>query len=101
MNSTNKYNGPTFVVVSQEAAKQSPYPYVHVNDDGTVRELRPEERSFLETPFSPGDGGRPALKSSSDSKNGWGSIRGFCRRDKIPSNVKILEDLYPDDDRSG
>ncbi len=100
MSPSNKYNGPTFVIVSRQAAKQYPYPYVHVNDDGTVRELRPEERSFLETPFSPGDGGRPALKSSYDSRNGWGSIRGFCRRDKIPPSVEILEVPHPEDDRS-
>ena len=90
MSKANKYSGPTMVVVTEEAARQNPYPYVQVNDDGTVRELRAEERSFLETRFSPGDGGRPAVKESYRSKNGWGSVRGFCRRDKIPSDIEIL-----------
>ena len=90
MTPAKKYTGPTFVVVSQEAARQNPYPYVHVNDEGTVRELYPKERSFLETPFTPGDSGRPAIKSSYHSKNGWGSIRGFCKRDRIPTDIEIL-----------
>lgn len=89
MSSHRKHTSPTFVIVSQQEARQYPYPYVHVNDDGSVRELSASERSFLETPFLPGDGGRPAIKSSYDSKNGWGSIRGFCRRDKIPQHVRL------------
>ena len=89
MSWNKKYQGPVFVVVSQQAANQYPYPYVFVKEDGTVRELGPAERSFLETPFTPGDSGRPALKGSYQSKNGWGSIRGFCRRDRIPSDIEI------------
>jgi hypothetical protein len=90
MSPSRKYKGPTLVVVTQEAAKQQPYPYVHVNEDGSVRELSPEERSFLETPFTPGDGGRPATKESYSSLNGWGNPRGFCRRDRIPSDIEIM-----------
>jgi hypothetical protein len=86
----NKSSQPTFVVVSQQAAKQTPYPYVHVNDDGTVRELHPAERNLLETPFLPGDGGRPAVKTSFTSRNGWGSLRGFCRRMDLPSGIEVL-----------
>lgn len=92
MNPGKKNSGPTFVVVTPEAARQNPYPYVYVNEDGTVRELRPDERSFLETSFTPGDGGRPATKDSYNSVNGWGSIRGFCRRDRIPGDIGIQPD---------
>lgn len=78
-----------FAIVSQQAADQIPYPYVFVEDDGGVRELRPDERTFLETPFLPSDGGRPAVKKSYGSKNGWGSVRGFCPRSLIPSGTEI------------
>lgn len=90
MNKSNNQGQAVFVIVSQQESQQKPYPYVHVNDDGTVRELRSDERSFLETPFLPSDGGRPAIKSSYQSKNGWGTIRGFCRRSHIPSSLTIL-----------
>jgi len=80
-----------FVVVSKQAAKENPYPYVFVLDDGTVRELLDSEKSFLETPFLPMDGGRPAIKESYSSKNGWGSVRGFCLRNKLPDNTLILK----------
>jgi len=33
-----------------------PYPYVHVNADGSARELHPSERRYLETEFKGGDG---------------------------------------------
>ena len=78
-----------FTVVSPGEAKQNPYPYVHVNHDGSVRELSPDEKAFLETPFLPGDGGRPAIKSSYESKNGWKSIMGFCKREFIPAHLEI------------
>jgi hypothetical protein len=85
-----------FVVVSQQAAKQHPYPYVFVHDDGTARELRPDEKTYLEEPFLPLDGGRPAIKETYTSKNGWGSIRGFCRRSLIPEELEILPAAAPE-----
>ncbi len=42
------------VIVDAEHA-QLPYPYVMVNDDGSVRELTPAERKPLEMAFSPLD----------------------------------------------
>lgn len=81
----NKY----FTVVSPGEAKQKPYPYVYVNHDGSVRELSEGERKFLETPFPAGDGGRPAIKTAYTSKNGWGSISGFCKREHIPPDMDI------------
>lgn len=91
MVSSSNSSQRTFTIVSQTEAKQVPYPYVYVNHDGSVRELRPGERTFLETPFLPGDGGRPAIKHSYSSQNGWGSIRGFCKRSNIPSTVEIQQ----------
>ena len=96
MTSQQKSPERKFAVVSVEEAGQEPYPYVFVEDDGGVRELRPDERTYLETPFLPFDGGRPAVKESYESKNGWGSVRGFCHRNKIPADTVINKEEDPD-----
>ena len=82
-------NGVPYVSASDAA--RVPYPYVYVNADGTVRELHTEEREYLETPFEGGDGGRPYVKANFDSKDGWGEIKGFCRRSSIPAHLPIAE----------
>ena len=82
----------TFAVVDSATALQRPYPYVFVNKDGAVRELHSGERKYLETPFSPFDGGRPYIKKGYDSKNGWKSIEGFCLRSKIPEDLPITDE---------
>lgn len=68
---------------------------MYVNHDGSVRELSKDERKFLETPFLAGDGGRPAIKISYTSKNGWGSISGFCKRENIPADMDIQPHAKP------
>ena len=78
-------------VVNAKAASQTPYPYVFVNEDGSVRELHPTERKYLETPFLPYDGGRPYIKKNYESTNGWKSRRGFCLRSKIPDGLLIAD----------
>jgi len=78
-------------VVSASEGTQTPYPYVYVNLDGTVRELHPKEREYLETPFHPFDGARPYVKQKYEEKNGWGEIKGFCPRSAIPSHLIIGE----------
>ena len=78
-------------VVSASEAAQIPYPYVYVNPDGTVRELHPKERQYLETPFHPADGARPYVKPSYDARNGWGDIEGFCPRSAIPEELRVSE----------
>ena len=86
---------PTYVVVDTAAASLEPYPYVFVENDGSVRELHLEERKYLETPFSPFDGGRPYIKEDYESRDGWKSIKGFCPRAKIPDGIHIAG--APDD----
>jgi hypothetical protein len=76
-------------IVSAAEAELVPYPYVYVNDDGTVRELHADERQYLEKPFPPTDGGRPHVKSAFTARDGWGSIQGFCRRSKVPRNLTV------------
>ena len=80
---------PTYVVVDTAAASIEPYPYVFVENDGSVRELHSEEQKYLETPFSPFDGGRPYTKEDYESRDGWKSIKGFCLRTKIPDGRGI------------
>ena len=80
---------PIYVVVDTAAASIEPYPYVFVENDGSVRELHSEEQKYLETPFSPFDGGRPYTKEDYESRDGWKSIKGFCPRAKIPDGMLI------------
>jgi hypothetical protein len=84
-----KSKPPLSLIVSEKEAKTIPYPYVHVEDDGTVRELHANERKNLETPFHPADGSRPHVKNSYNQKNAVGSMRGYCLRSKIPSSTVI------------
>jgi len=83
-----------FRIVSEDDAKNDPYPYVYVDDKGNVRELRADERVYLETPFNPMDGNRPYVKSSYDEKNGWENVNGFCPRAAIPPNIPIHEQYF-------
>jgi hypothetical protein len=85
-----------YAVVSASDALKRPYPFVHVEADGSVRELHQSERNYLEMAFSPFDGGRPYIKSSYQDKNGWGSVEGFCPRGAVPHGVPI--GAVPDSD---
>jgi hypothetical protein len=67
------------------------YRYVYVNADGTARELHPNERQYLETEFIPGDGAAPYVKDSYAERNGWGEIRGFLERSKLPGRTPIQD----------
>src|SRR5688572_1399248 len=64
--------------------------YVYVNQDGSVRELSPEDRDYLSEKFYNGDSGRPYIKSSYESHDGWGSQSGFISRRQVPARMKIL-----------
>jgi hypothetical protein len=57
-----------YAVVDRDEALVEPYPYIHVEKDGTARELHASEREYLETPFLFGDGGRPYVKSSYEER---------------------------------
>lgn len=78
-----------YAVVDRDEALVEPYPYIHVEKDGTARELHASEREYLETPFQFGDGGRPYVKSSYEEKNGWGEISGFLKRAEVPVQIQI------------
>jgi len=80
---------PKFAVVSKDQSLTGPYPFVFINADGGARELHDSEKQFLETPFSPFDGGRPYVKNTYSQQDGWGSIRGFLHRSALPDGVDI------------
>lgn len=73
------------------------FKYVYVNQDGTARELSPDEQSYLSQEFSGFDGGRPYIKSAYGSRDGWGSRSGYIERRRVPLRVRILP-VHPDYD---
>ena len=70
------------------SSRDSGFEYVYVNQDGSVRELSPNEQKYLREIFPPGDGGRPYIKSSYKSLDGWG-MSGFLLRKKVPSRITV------------
>jgi len=89
-NSSTPAADPTYAIVDRRPAPGEPYPYIHVNVDGTVRELHASEQKHLETRFHPVDGARPYVKRKYSQKNGWGEIAGFMKRTKVPGRTEIL-----------
>lgn len=73
------------------------FPFVYVNQDGSVREVSPGEQAYLSEDFSGGDSGRPYIKTTYESKDGWGSRSGFITRTRIPFWVDIAP-VHPDYD---
>jgi hypothetical protein len=63
------------------------FKYVYVNQDGSVREVSPEEKRHLLE-----DVGRegPVFKGWYESRNAWGSQSGFIKRRRVPSRISIL-----------
>jgi hypothetical protein len=66
------------------------FKFVYVNQDGSARELSPKEREYLSEEFSWADGGRPYVKSTYESLDGYGSKSGFIERRRVPARIKIL-----------
>lgn len=73
----------------QHSTDSDKFEYVYVNQDGSVRELSPKEKDYLNEEFPPGDGARPYIKDSHKSLDGWGSMSGFLPRGKVPSSLVI------------
>jgi hypothetical protein len=62
---------------------------VHINVDGTARELTEAEKKHVGTEFSPFDGARPYIKSRYEQRNGWGKLNGYLQRKDLPDGVTI------------
>jgi len=75
------------------------FKFVYVNQDGTVRELSPEEQAYLCEEFEGGDSGRPYIKASYESSDGWGSQSGFIERRRVPYRITILP-VHPNYDNA-
>ena len=65
------------------------FPFVYVNQDGSVRELSPNEQAYLSTEFQGGDSGRPYIKANYKSADGWGSQSGFIERRRVPKHIEM------------
>ena len=70
---------------------ESGFEYVHVELDGTVRELDEEEKEYLKTEFHPADGARPYIKSRYKALTPDGKMWGYLERRRVPRRVKIKE----------
>ena len=71
-------------------AREPGFRFVYVNQDGSARELSPEEQKYLSEEFPGFDSSRPYIKSSYESRDGWGSKSGFIERRRVPARIPIL-----------
>jgi hypothetical protein len=78
-------------------AKEPGFKLVYVNQDGSARELSPEEKTYVSTEFPGGDSSRPYIKWSYESHDGWGSRSGYIERRRVPARVTILP-VHPEYD---
>jgi hypothetical protein len=65
------------------------FKYVLVDAAGVVRELTPDEITYLSTPFAFGDGAAPHIKNSYEQRNALGSMAGYLDRTRVPAGVPI------------
>jgi hypothetical protein len=63
--------------------------FVWVEDDGSVRELTPDELAYLNTEFHPADGARPYIKSRYSARSVDDRLSGFLPRTKVPRRIEI------------
>ena len=66
-----------------------PADFVWVEDDGSARELTPDETEYLGTEFLPGDGARPYIKWRYDTRTPDGRLSGFLERRRLPPHVAV------------
>ena len=63
--------------------------FVHITDDGSVRELTRFEAEYLATAFDATDGARPYVKKRYDSRTPDGRLQGFLPRSEVPPHMTI------------
>jgi hypothetical protein len=68
--------------------------FVYVNQDGSARELSPDERIYLSSEFDLFDSGAPYLKARYESRDVCGSQSGFMLRRLVPDQSAIASTLY-------
>lgn len=67
------------------------FKYVHVENDGTVRELDKEEQDYLQEEFHPADGARPYIKTNYWQKTPDRKLHGFLKKNRVPWWIRIEE----------
>ena len=70
--------------------------FVYIEPDGRARELTPEERTYLATPFQGGDGAAPYVKPWYRHRNPRGDLGGYLPRFQVPPWVRIHAPEEPD-----
>ncbi len=65
------------------------FKYVHVEKDGSVRELEKEEQDYLLEKFHPNDGARPYIKLNYWERTPDKQLHGFLKRSRVPWWIKI------------
>jgi len=80
--------GYKFLTRSRRSTEDG-FKFVYVNEDGSVRELTPDERVYLTTEFHPNDGARPYIKFHFNAKTPDNKISGYIERRQVPSSIKI------------
>ncbi len=63
--------------------------YVHVEVDGSVRELSKDEQGYLLENFDPSDSARPYIKQNYWQRTPDNKIHGFLERSRVPWWIKI------------
>ena len=63
--------------------------FIHVNEDGTARELTGDEIEHLNTEYEVLDGARPYIKSRYKQWTPDGKIWGHLRRRNLPPGTRI------------
>ncbi|MDQ8005204.1 MAG: hypothetical protein REI64_10425 [Pedobacter sp.] len=69
--------------------KEPGFEYVHVDEDGSVRELDKDEIEYLSTEFEPADGGRPYIKNRYSQLTPDKKICGYILRRRVPRHLEI------------
>ena len=82
---------------TSESSGATGFPFVYVNQDGSVRELSSNEQKYLSAEYNGADGGRPYVKATFESKDGWGSLSGYLPRKLAPGQLTI-ESVNPNYD---
>jgi len=62
--------------------------YVVVRDDGSIRDVTPDEQAHLEEGFLPADGDRPYTKTRYRQRTPDGKIGGFLERRDVPRRLR-------------
>ena len=63
--------------------------FIYVREDGTARELIPDEVVHLNTDYKGADGARPYIKSTYGQLTPDGKIWGYLSRRKLPRQIPI------------